>query len=567
MTNKLKNTPTIHISKGVHHGQTVILCSFDRDYTLLRSLKTIPTLRYSKTLGSWYLPYTREDWSAFIALKIPYQIENFGTTGSTKPISDNTDTNLAVMPLESTKQAADNAISIRYHHPYFYLRGIEVSQIAILKSIPNTYWNDRYKNWVIPATSTSLQKLSVDLGILSKQQYEIWVDQVALLSNPPICTMYSSPEFPDKIVIQLSGHGIDVDFVKHIPERTYCADKKIWLAPYDVNSITRITDHYTSKGTKVVNRLKLSLVKSNKPTYSELKKYLISKSDENIHYACIPYIDTLITQRYSTSTIREYYTRFAQYATYLYPRQCNNVDELAINAYLCEISSKKVSESLINSYINAIKFYYEKVIYLPMLKIDRIKRPRAGHYLPKVLSVQQVDATLRATENIKHIALLYALYGHGVRLNEVLSIRLDDLLWDRNQIFIQKGKGNKDRYVPMSQEFKLLMQLYIHEYKPQYWLFEGQDQKSQYSERSVQQVVSQCAKKAGVPIKVTPHMLRHSYATHLLDVGTQLPYIKELLGHKDIHPVGFSKYKRSLFRKYIFPFPDFKYFSRLVASC
>ncbi|MBK8622344.1 MAG: tyrosine-type recombinase/integrase [Saprospiraceae bacterium] len=534
MESNTNNTSIIHVSKGTHYGKTVIICSFAYDNTILNTLKTIPTLRYSKTLRSWYLPYTKEDWAAFTALRTPYQIENFGTTGSTKPISDHTDTNLVVMPPDCTKQAANNTISIRYHHPFFYLRGIDLYQIPILKSIPNTYWNDRYKNWVIPATTTSLQMLAADLNIISKQQQDIWVNQIALLSNPPICSLYSSPEFPDKVVIQLTGHCIDVDFVKHIPERKYHGEKKIWLIPGDVKIITRITDHYTSKGTKVINRIKLNHVKSKKPTYPELKTYLVSKSDENIRYACIPYIDTLITQRYSISTIREYFSKFAQYVSYLYPKQCNEVNEAVINSYLCEISGKKASESLINSYINAIKFYYEKVIYLPQLKIERIKRPRTGHYLPKVLSVQQVDATLRATENIKHIALLYALYGHGFRLNEVLNIRLYDLLWDRNQIFVHKGKGNKDRYIPMSQEFKSLMQLYIHTYKPQYWLFEGQDQKSQYSERSVQQVVSQSAKKAGVPIKVTPHMLRHSYATHLLDVGTQLPYIKELLGHKDI---------------------------------
>ena len=123
MTNKSNNTPSIHISKGNHHGQTVIICSFDRDYDILKSLKTIPTLRYSKTLGSWYLPYTKEDWAAFIALKIPHQIENFGTTGRTRPISDSTDTNLAVMPPDCTKQAADNIVSIRYHHPFFIYVG------------------------------------------------------------------------------------------------------------------------------------------------------------------------------------------------------------------------------------------------------------------------------------------------------------------------------------------------------------------------------------------------------------------------------------------------------------
>ena len=154
--------------------------------------------------------------------------------------------------------------------------------------------------------------------------------------------------------------------------------------------------------------------------------------------------------------------------------------------------------------------------------------------LPKVLSIEEVDRMLRATENLKHTTLLYALYGHGLRLNEVLHLRLEDILWDRNQLYIKAGKGKKDRYITMSQEFKLMLSTYAHEYKPQHWLFEGQDQVSQYSERSVQEVVKQAAQKAKINKRVTPHTLRHCYATHLVDAGTQLPYIKELLGHKDI---------------------------------
>jgi site-specific recombinase XerD len=524
----------ITISKINHKEEIHILLKFEQNDRIYSLIKSMTGVRYSASYQGWYIGYDKESWHAFVTLGLSYQIEKSGTTGSTKPISDDAGTNLSVLPPDCTKQAADATISIRYIRPHFYLRGLFVSQIPTLKSIRNTYWNDRYKNWVIPATPLSLHVLYADLKIISEHQHDIWANQVDVLSNPQICTLYSSPEFPDKVLIQLNGHGVDIDFVKHIPERQYNGDKKIWLVPSDTNIITRITDHYVSKGTKVINRIKLNYVKSKKPTYSELKTYLLSKSADNIHYACIPYIDTLITQRYSIATIREYYTRFAQYVAYLHPRLCDEVNEIAVNAFVCEISSKKVSESLINSYINAIKFYYEKVIYLPQLKIERIKRPRQGQYLPKVLSLQQVDATLRATANLKHTTLLFALYGHGIRLNELVSLRVDDMLWDRNQIFVHLGKGSKDRYVPMSQEFKSILQIYIHEYKPQYWLIEGQDQKSQYSDRSVQQVVSQCAKKAGVPIKVTPHTLRHSYATHLLDAGTQLPYIKELLGHKDI---------------------------------
>lgn len=524
----------ITVSKINHKEGIQILLEFEQNESVCALVKSITGVRYSASFRGWYMRYDKVSWNAFVKLGLPYQIENSGTTGSTKPISDDAGSTIAVLPQDCTKQAADTDISIRYIHPHFYLRGIFVSQIPTLKSIPNAYWNDRYKNWVIPASSLSLNVLYADLKIISAQQHDIWVNQINILSNPPICSLYSSPEFPGKILIQLSGHNIDIDFVKHIPERQYNGKKKIWLVPSDVAIITRITDHYMSKGTRVVNRIKLNNVESKRPTHIELKTYLLSKSADNIHYACVPYLDALITQRYSIATIREYYTRFAQFSLAVWPQKCDEIDEAVVNTYISDISSQKISESLINSNINAIKFYYQKVIFLPAFKIERIKRPRKGHYLPKVLSVQQVDGMLRCTNNLKHTALLYALYGHGMRLNELLSLRLDDLLWDRNQVFVHQGKGNKDRYVPMSQQFKAVMQIYIHEYKPQYWLFEGQDQKSQYSERSVQQVVKQAAIRAGISIRVTPHMLRHSYATHLLDVGTQLPYIKELLGHKDI---------------------------------
>ncbi|MBP6569038.1 MAG: tyrosine-type recombinase/integrase [Saprospiraceae bacterium] len=109
--------------------------------------------------------------------------------------------------------------------------------------------------------------------------------------------------------------------------------------------------------------------------------------------------------------------------------------------------------------------------------------------------------------------------------------------------------------------------LTLNTYMPQMWLFERQDRLTQYSSRSVQNVVKNALKKAGITKRVTPHTLRHCFATHLMDNGVQLPYIQALLGHKDIHPVGFLKKLRSRLFKYIFSLPDFRYFSRLVASC
>jgi integrase/recombinase XerD len=136
--------------------------------------------------------------------------------------------------------------------------------------------------------------------------------------------------------------------------------------------------------------------------------------------------------------------------------------------------------------------------------------------------------------NIKHICILYVLYGCGLRLKELLDITLDDVWWDRNQLFIRGGKGKKDRVVCLGQTLKEMLSNYFDAYQPQHWLFEGQDRINQYSSRSVQQVVKKALHKAHITKKISPHTLRHCFATHLLDEGVQLPFIQKLLGHKDV---------------------------------
>jgi integrase/recombinase XerD len=184
--------------------------------------------------------------------------------------------------------------------------------------------------------------------------------------------------------------------------------------------------------------------------------------------------------------------------------------------------------------VNSIKFYYDKVIFVPNFRIQEIQRPRATHKLPHFLSVEEVDRLLRASENLKHTAILYTLYSGGLRLSEVLGLQLKDIHWDRNQIMVRGAKGKKDRSVMLSQTLKDLLRHYFDQYQPRTWLFEGQQDGKPYSPRSVQQIVLRSAQKAGISKKVTPHVLRHCFATHLLDRGTNVRFIQELLGHKDI---------------------------------
>jgi site-specific recombinase XerD len=205
-----------------------------------------------------------------------------------------------------------------------------------------------------------------------------------------------------------------------------------------------------------------------------------------------------------------------------------------VNEYLAILSAKKVSEAVVHTAVNSIKFYYDKVLFVPEFKIKEIQRPKQSHKLPNFLSIQEIDKLLRASDNLKHTAILYALYSGGLRLGELLGLQLKDIHWDRNQIMVRDAKGKKDRSVMLSQTLKEVLRYYFDQYQPRVWLFEGQDGIKPYSARSVQQVVIQHARKAGITKRVTPHVLRHCFATHLLDNGTDVRFIQELLGHKDI---------------------------------
>jgi len=193
------------------------------------------------------------------------------------------------------------------------------------------------------------------------------------------------------------------------------------------------------------------------------------------------------------------------------------------------IRNEKISYSQQNQRINAIKFYYEHVLgfrkenYL-------IDRPRKEFHLPKVISEKEIMAILKALSNLKHKTILATIYSAGLRRSELINLRKQDLLLDKNLLFIKGGKGNKDRVTILSKQLKGVLMKYIEEEKPNYWLFEGVNRK-QYSATSIRNILNFAVRKANINKKVTPHMLRHSFATHLLEQGTDLRFIQELLGH------------------------------------
>jgi len=213
------------------------------------------------------------------------------------------------------------------------------------------------------------------------------------------------------------------------------------------------------------------------------------------------------------------------------------VDSLTPNrlrAYLLYCVEKlKLSENTIHSRINAIKFYFEQVLKRDQMFFFEIPRPKKKYILPKVFSKQDIAKLFAQIDNPKHLLMIKLCYGMGLRVSEIVNLKISNIDSKRMLVHIECAKGKIDRYVALPASILELLREYYIKYRPEIYLFEGQ-YGGQYSIRSAQQVFKNAMEKAKINKSVGIHGLRHSYATHLLEGGTDMYFIQKLLGHSRI---------------------------------
>jgi site-specific recombinase XerD len=242
------------------------------------------------------------------------------------------------------------------------------------------------------------------------------------------------------------------------------------------------------------------------------------------------YLEKMEQMRYGNNTVKIYIQCIKQFTGYFNDREIEKLNKDEINEYILHlIKTRNISPSYQNQMINAIKFYYEYILGKKK-EYYFIDRPKRGNKLPEVLSKQEIERMIKITKNIKHKSLISVIYSCGLRRSEAINLKPADIESDRMLIKIRDGKGNKDRYVPLSAGVLKLVRRYYREEKPEIWLFPGENGK-QYSETSVLNIVKAAARKAGITRRVYPHILRHSFATHHLEQGTDLRYIQIWMGH------------------------------------
>lgn len=308
------------------------------------------------------------------------------------------------------------------------------------------------------------------------------------------------------------------EFVKTLPTRYYHPTQKLWSLQNSPELIQLLRARFKDK---------LLIVAPEEPNLAI--KHLINLNENSLKIMELTE-KKLILKSYSLRTIDNYLSELRQFLHHFQDKEVQNLTKSDIEDYIYYLlKNYNISESKQNMAINAIKFYYETVLDKPRIYYD-IQRPKRSKELPGVLSEDDVLRLINAPDNLKHRTILNLIYSAGLRISEAINLRVKDINSQEGFIFIKDAKGKRDRHTLLSDYLLQLLREYYVKYKPAYWLFEGQTGE-RYSAKSIQLIYRAAQEKSGIDPWSTPHTLRHSFATHLLENGENLRNIQVLLGH------------------------------------
>ena len=330
----------------------------------------------------------------------------------------------------------------------------------------------------------------------------------------------------NQILIQFDYNEALIKLARTLPDAVWSKTFKSWFIKNNPSNLKLIFSVF--KNHAYVNSKPLFDAPAKKSEQFPVKRIRqLSADNKNLLNDFYKYLKG---KRYSSSTITTYCFFVADFVEFN-----NNKDLRTLNSRDVELFIEKVfidrkyAVSTQRQFISAVKLF---IIFYPETQINDLEltRPKKSRILPTVLSQEDVINLLRCTKNLKHRAILALLYSSGLRIGEVLNLKIEHFLINRKQLIIKNAKGRKDRYVTLAESFMPLLYNYLNTYTPKIYFIEGRNG-DMYSASSIRKFLAQSCKAANIKSTVTPHTLRHSYATHLLENGVGIRHIQELLGH------------------------------------
>lgn len=342
------------------------------------------------------------------------------------------------------------------------------------------------------------------------------------------------------------------DLIRQVPGRRFSYSRRGWLVPNTRASVVKLGQLFGRDNC----RFDEAVVRLYKPAATAVEveqatnpawpppgqrgatrhrfRYLPPAREYDQHPVIVAVTEALRVQQYSFKTYKNYRQALIALIRYAEPRSVETLTKADFQAYLLFlIDKRRLQAATINVHINAWKFYCEQVLQRDKEFYD-VAYPRQATKLPTVYSVAEVQALFRATTSLKYRTLFKLVYATGMRLSEVARLRRTDLDRHRGLIAIRGGKGKKDRVVMLTPKLQAVLDTYLMQYRPATYLFEEPERAEPLQNRTIQFVYSDAVRHAGIRKKGGIHTLRHSFATHLLEAGTDIRYIQQLLGHESI---------------------------------
>ncbi len=532
---------TISIQPVVHRGEDRLVIHYPPNKDIGTKIRTFPGRKWSQTLSRWHIPaQTSED--VLKSFFDPFRVLFVLATPSC-PEESQVESQHAVHPSSQTPELrqtdhidhSDIRIDcrsglLRIFMPY------QESDVVYLKTLQRSFWHPKDKCWVVKGTLDNLALLVDRFGELAFAGHLFTIRSLLEAYENPKKVLRVIPFLLDSTFLRLEIEWDvqHINIVKRIPGRQYHRGERCWLIPANQDALAYLQQLCKQANIACVigvENKKLPVAPKRAAKKPDFKWFAGLERAEALLLE--NYAQTLFRQYYSYNTIKTYVRYFRHFLSHFGAAQIDGLEKGAIINYFDLWVKKGVADSSINQLINAIKYYYEKVLGRPPTKFKWV-RPRKRTSLPEVMSKGEVKRLFSQVKNHKHLCLLMTTYAAGLRACEVTRLRVEDLQPERGIIRVINGKGNRDRSVMLSPELWRVLSAYLHEFQPTHWLFEGRKKGEPYAIRSLQSIVQSARKKAGLRKTISTHTLRHSFATHLLEAGTDVRLIQELLGHANI---------------------------------
>ncbi|WP_293873462.1 tyrosine-type recombinase/integrase, partial [Flavobacterium sp.] len=526
---------------------------FDYDASIVKKVKYIGGV-FSKTHRCWYLDYSAENYQHF---KNTFTTFTISTKDSTLAPTV-TETTRDISPIATSNHQLDLPTANNPEH--------RAKEVTLAQKLHLTLLDNLGKYWVFKLNyhfqiSKSLLQIK---GVYWNKNYKCYMALRHPKVKDAIETLLETKPFfgTDFLEKDKSFKGQEIQVLPHLEDATwmevhvprvvqiheklkrfsmarYSKTNDCYMLPAAPLVLEAILLEMETLEVLVLNELPKGYLQAKhlpnkkKQALTTAKESLLSKTPEKGKVAVQDIINRLMANNYSASTMQNYTQAFVQFLMYFEYRNPESISQKEIISYLASLMERGLSAASGHTMVNALQFYFYQVMDKKEYEF-KLPRPKKEKKLPTVLTMDECLQIFRVIDNPKHKMLLLVGYGAGLRVSEIVNLKWLDILFEEHKIHIKNGKGMKDRFVMLPYSIVQSLKIYKDLYKGKHYVFEGQFAAEPYSTRSVQEVMKIALKKAGLEKKATVHTLRHSFATHLLENGTDIRYIQQFLGHSSI---------------------------------